>query len=315
MRERTVGHSGLRIGEIGLGTLTWGRDTDETQAIGQLKTLLNEGGNLVDTSPAFGAGAAESLIGTLLSGAFSREDLVLCTKAGFTATGSRSRFGAGRGAIFDSVEASLERMKTTYIDVLFVAAPDPLAPDAETAQALASLVENGTARYIGLMGYPAWRAAALQQLLAERHLPVLTAIETEYSLLARDCEEEIVPMAAHMGLGIFAASPLGRGVLTGKYRRTIPPTSRAASEHLAAFVDPYLLPGPRRIVEAVATAADGLGTSPSGIALSWLLGQPGISSAITGARTAHQLRHVLDELIDLPDAIDAVLSEVTARAS
>ena len=90
---------------------------------------------------------------------------------------------------------------------------------------------------------------------------------------------------------------------------------REYTEHLAAFVDPYLLPGPRRIVEAVATAADGLGTSPSGIALSWLLGQPGISSAITGARTAHQLRHVLDELIDLPDAIDAVLSEVTARAS
>lgn len=315
MRERTVGKSGLAVGEIGLGTLTWGRDTDETQAIGQLRTLLDEGGNFLDTSPAFGAGAAETLIGTVLSGTFDREEIVLCTKAGFTAHGSRSRFGAGRGAIFDSVQASLERMHTTYIDVLMVAAPDPLAPDDETATALASLVTNGTVRYIGLMGYPAWHAAVLQQLLAERHLPVLSAIETEYSLLARECEEEIIPMAAHMGMGLMAASPLGRGVLTGKYRRTIPPTSRAASEHLAAFVDPYLLPGPRRTVEAVATAADGLGTSPSGIALSWLLGQPGLSCAVTGARTANQLRHVLDEVIDLPDTIDAVLSEVTERAS
>lgn len=315
MRERTVGQSGLVVGEVGLGTLTWGRDTDETQAIAQLRILLEEGGNLIDTSPAFGAGAAESLVGTLLSGKFTREDVVLCTKAGFTANGSRSRFGAGRGAIFDSVEASLERMKTTYIDVLMVAAPDPLAPNAEAAEALAALVTNGTVRYIGLMGYPAWRAAAVQQLLIERHLPILTAIETEYSLLARDCEEEIIPMSQHMGMGIFAASPLGRGVLTGKYRRTIPPTSRAASEHLAAFVDPYLLPSPRRIVEAVATAADGLGTSAAGISLSWLLGQPGVSAAITGARTAHQLKHVLNETIEVPEAIDAVLAEVTERAS
>ncbi|MGO1592582.1 aldo/keto reductase [Ancrocorticia sp.] len=312
MRERTVGHSGLTIGEIGLGTLTWGRDTDEAQAIGQLRTLIDEGGNLLDTSPAFGAGASEALIGSLLAGTFTREDIVLCTKAGFTAAGSRSRFGAGRGSIFDSVTASLERMNTSYIDILMVAAPDPLAPDEETAEALASLVNAGTIRYIGLMGYPAWRAAAVQQLLKERHLPVLTAIQTEYSLLARDCEEEIIPMASHMGMGVLAASPLGRGVLTGKYRRTIPPTSRAASEHLAAFVDPYLLPHHRRIVEAVSTAADGLGTSPAGIALSWLLAQPGISSAITGARTVHQLRHVLDEIIELPDAIDAVLAEVTA---
>lgn len=312
MRERTVGRSGLVVGEIGLGTLTWGRDTDEAQALGQLHALLEAGGSMLDTSPAFGAGAAESLIGTILDGKMSRKDIVLCTKAGFTTSGLRSRFGAGRGAILDSVAASLRRMNTTYLDVLLVAAPDPLAPDEETATALASLVTEGTVRYIGIMGYPAWRAAALQQMLTERRLPLLTGVEVEYSLLARECEKELIPMAAHMGMGIIAASPLGRGVLTGKYRRSIPPTSRAASDHLAAFVDPYLQPRPRRLVEAVATAAEGLGASPSGIALSWVLSQPGVSVALTGARTANQLRHILDSLIELPTTIGQVLNEVTA---
>ena len=207
---------------------------------------------------------------------------------------------------------SLGRMNTDYLDLLMVAAPDPLAPDEETATTLAALVEKGTVRYIGIMGYPAWRAAALQQLLMERHVPLLSAIEAEYSLLARDCEEELVPMADHMGMGIMAASPLGRGVLTGKYRRSIPPTSRAASDHLAAFVDPYLQSRPRRLVEAVATAAEGLGTSPSGVALSWVLAQPGISVALTGARTSNQLRHILDSLVELPTPIENVLNEVTA---
>ena len=307
-----MGRSGLVVGEIGLGTLTWGRDTDEIEAIGQLYTLLDAGGNLLDTSPAFGSGAAENLIGTLLDGKIARRDVVLCTKAGFTSVGTRSRFGAGRGAIVDSVHNSLERLRTDYLDVLLVAAPDPLAPDEETATALASLVETGTIRYIGIMGYPAWRGAILQQILAERHLSQLAVVENEYSLLARACEDELIPMAVHTGMGLFAASPLGRGALTGKYRRSIPPTSRAASDHLAAFVDPYLQARPRRMVEAVATAAEGLGTSPTGIALTWVLHQPGVSAALTGARTANQFRHILDSTMELPSLIERTLSDVTA---
>lgn len=307
-----MGRSGLVVGEIGLGTLTWGRDTDESEALGQLHTLLDAGGNLLDTSPAFGSGAAEHLIGTMLNGKISRRDVVLCSKAGFTSVGPRSRFGAGRGAILDSVGNSLERLCTDYLDILLVAAPDPLAPDEETAMALASLVESGTVRYIGMMGYPAWRGAILQQVLTERHLPRLAVMETEYSLLARACEEELLPMAAHTGMGLFAASPLGRGVLTGKYRHAIPPTSRAASDHLAAFVDPYLQSRPRRVVEAVATAAEGLGTSPTSIALTWVLNQPGVSAALTGARTENQFRHILDSTMELPSLIERTLSDVTS---
>ncbi|WP_182048847.1 aldo/keto reductase [Changpingibacter yushuensis] len=311
MRERTVGRSGLVVGEIGLGTLTWGRDTNEDEARGQVQALLDAGGNLIDTSPAFGHGAAETLVGKLTTHEFPRQQLVLCTRAGFTRGPNGLRFGAGRGSIQDSVNDSLERLATDYVDVLLLGAPDPIASDEETATALAKLVTSGTVRYIGIMGYPAWRAAILQQLLKERHLPSLSVIETEYSLLARECEDQLLPFAEYCGLGTFAASPLGRGVLTGKYRRSIPPTSRAASEHLSAFVEPYLRDRQRRVVEALARAADGLGRSLSDVALSWTLRNPAISSALVGARTAAQFTSALASGEALPELVAAALDDVT----
>ena len=125
MRERTVGASGLVVGAVGLGTLTWGRDTDVKEAKGQLETILDSGGNLIDTSPAFGQGAAESCVGELLDAVVDRESVVLCTRAGFVPGPNGLRFGAGRGPILDSVRASLERLNTSYIDLLLVACPDP----------------------------------------------------------------------------------------------------------------------------------------------------------------------------------------------
>lgn len=123
MRERTVGRSGLVVGCVGLGTLTWGRDTSHEEARGQLEAFVEAGGNLIDTSPAFGRGASEATIGELLDVTVDREDVILCTRAGFTEGPAGMRFGAGRGPILDSLRASLERMNTTYVDVLLVAAP------------------------------------------------------------------------------------------------------------------------------------------------------------------------------------------------
>ena len=146
-------------------------------------------------------------------------------------------------------------------------------------------------------------------------LPLLTVAEQEYSLLHRGVEEETVPMADHLGLGIFASSPLGRGVLTGKYRHSIPPTSRAASEHLAAFVRPYLEEGSRRVVEAVARAADGLGRTPADVALSWTVDRAGISAAVVGARTTSQLQSVLSKVAPLPDLVVDALDDVSSPHS
>ncbi|MDO4887918.1 MAG: aldo/keto reductase [Actinomycetaceae bacterium] len=311
MRERTVGHSGLVVGSIGLGTLTWGRDTSLEEARGQLTAFLDVGGNLLDTSPAFGRGAAEETIGDLIGSVADRDSLVLCTRAGFTEGRGGMRFGAGRGPILDSLKASLERMGTSYVDLLLVAAPDPLAPDDETASALGWLVDRGLVRYIGIQGYSAWRGAVLTERLRALGLPLLSAFEQEYSLLSRSIESEVVPMADHLGLGILASSPLGRGVLTGKYRHSIPPTSRAASEHLSAFVQPYLQPHHRRIVEAVAKAADGLGRTPADVALSWAIDRPGVSAVILGARTASQLQATLSKVEPLPELVSDALDDIS----
>ena len=315
MRERTVGRSGLVVGCVGLGTLTWGRDTSHEEARGQLEAFVEAGGNLIDTSPAFGRGASEATIGELLDVTVDREDVILCTRAGFTEGPAGMRFGAGRGPLLDSLRASLERMNTTYVDVLLVAAPDPLAPDEETASTLGWLVDRGLVRYVGIQGYAAWRGAVLCERLRDMGLPLLTVAEQEYSLLHRGVEEEIVPMADHLGLGIFASSPLGRGVLTGKYRHSIPPTSRAASEHLAAFVRPYLEEGSRRVVEAVARAADGLGRTPADVALSWTVDRAGISAAVVGARTTSQLQSVLSKVAPLPDLVVDALDDVSSPHS
>ena len=315
MRERTVGRSGLVVGCVGLGTLTWGRDTSHEEARGQLEAFVEAGGNLIDTSPAFGRGASEATIGELLDVTVDREDVILCTRAGFTEGPAGMRFGAGRGPILDSLRASLERMNTTYVDVLLVAAPDPLAPDEETASTLGWLVDRGLVRYVGIQGYAAWRGAVLCERLRAMGLPLLTVAEQEYSLLHRGVEEETVPMADHLGLGIFASSPLGRGVLTGKYRHSIPPTSRAASEHLAAFVRPYLEEGSRRVVEAVARAADGLGRTPADVALSWTADRAGISAAVVGARTTSQLQSVLSKVAPLPDLVVDALDDVSSPHS
>lgn len=315
MRERTVGRSGLVVGCVGLGTLTWGRDTSHEEARGQLEAFVEAGGTLIDTSPAFGRGASEATIGELLDVTVDREDVILCTRAGFTEGPAGMRFGAGRGPILDSLRASLERMNTTYVDVLLVAAPDPLAPDEETASTLGWLVDRGLVRYVGIQGYAAWRGAVLCERLRAMGLPLLTVAEQEYSLLHRGVEEEIVPMADHLGLGIFASSPLGRGVLTGKYRHSIPPTSRAASEHLAAFVRPYLEEGSRRVVEAVARAADGLGRTPADVALSWTVDRAGISAAVVGARTTSQLQSVLSKVAPLPDLVVDALDDVSSPHS
>ena len=315
MRERTVGRIGLVVGCVGLGTLTWGRDTSHEEARGQLEAFVEAGGNLIDTSPAFGRGASEATIGELLDVTVDREDVILCTRAGFTEGPAGMRFGAGRGPLLDSLRASLERMNTTYVDVLLVAAPDPLAPDEETACTLGWLVDRGLVRYVGIQGYAAWRGAVLCERLRAMGLPLLTVAEQEYSLLHRGVEEEIVPMADHLGLGIFASSPLGRGVLTGKYRHSIPPTSRAASEHLAAFVRPYLEEGSRRVVEAVARAADGLGRTPADVALSWTVDRAGISAAVVGARTTSQLQSVLSKVAPLPDLVVDALDDVSSPHS
>ncbi|MFE6970052.1 aldo/keto reductase [Isoptericola sp. NPDC057653] len=312
MERRQVGRTGLRVSELGLGTMTWGRDTDDLDAAEQLRDFVDAGGSLVDTAATYGDGDAERLIGSLLDGKVSRDELVLCTKGGVRAGRSGARVDASRAGLLADLDASLERLGTDHVDLFLVACPDPATPLAETVSALRLAVSSGRARYVGLANHPAWAAARAATLL-EPDGTGLSALELEYSLLQRGAERDVAPAADALGLGLLAWSPLGRGVLTGKYRRAIPADSRAASAHLAAFVDPYLDGAASSVVEAVATAADGLGRAPLEVALAWLLARDTVASAIVGARTPAQLRASLSALdLDLPGEVHAALDDVSA---
>jgi aryl-alcohol dehydrogenase-like predicted oxidoreductase len=312
MDQRRVGGSGLRVSSLGLGTMTWGRDTDEHEAAEQMQTFLDAGGTLVDTAASYANGAAEALIGSLLSTTVARADIVLCTKAGARRTRAGSVVDASRGAMLDALDTSLARLGTDHVDLWLVHAPDPGTPLDETLSALRLAVSSGRARYVGLSNHPAWAIARAATRL-ESDGTSLTAAQMEYSLLQRGIEREVTPACASLGVGLLAWSPLGRGVLTGKYRRSIPADSRAASPHLRGFVEPYLTEQAHGVVEAVATAADGLGRAPLEVALTWVRDAPGVASAILGARTAAQLRGSLTAIdLTLPPEIRGVLDEVTA---
>ncbi|POX39201.1 aldo/keto reductase [Streptomyces sp. Ru73] len=314
MEQRHLGRTGLRVSRLGLGTLTWARDTDDRDAADQLKTFWEAGGTLVDTADVYADGGAEYLLGRLVEGMVPRRDLVIATKAGSVLEADR-RVDGSRRHLLAALDDSLERLGTDYVDLWQVHAFDPHTPLEETLQALDIAVSSGRARYVGVANFSGWQLAkaATWQLAAPTVRARLASAQMEYSLLQRGVEREVLPAARDLGLGLLPSSPLGRGVLTGKYRHATPPDSRGASEHLAPFVAPYLDEAAGRIVDAVATAADGLAVTPLQVALCWLRDRPGVTAPLLGARTAQQLRAALSvETLSLPDEIRRALDDVSA---
>ncbi|MFE5242943.1 MULTISPECIES: aldo/keto reductase [unclassified Streptomyces] len=314
MEQRHLGRTGLRVSRIGLGTLTWGRDTDEHDAADQLKAFWDVGGTLVDTADVYGGGEAEYLLGRLLDNLVPRQDLVIATKAGSVPDPYRRSDGS-RGHLLAALDASLRRLGTDYVDLWQIHAFDPVTPLEETLQALDLAVSSGRVRYAGVSGFSGWQLAkaATWQLAAPGQRTRLACTQMEYSLLQRGVEREVLPAALDLGVGLLPSSPLGRGVLTGKYRTGTPSGSRGASEQLAPFVEPYLDEPASRIVDAVATAADGLATTPLQVALAWVRDRPGVVAPVVGARNAQQLTEALSvEALSLPDEICQALDDVSA---
>ncbi|MGG2463341.1 aldo/keto reductase [Streptomyces sp. RGM 3693] len=314
MEQRHLGRTGLRVSRLGLGTLNWARDTGEQDAAEQLKTFWEAGGTLVDTADIYADGGAEYLLGRLLERLVPRPDLVIATKAGSVLAPDR-RVDGSRRHLLTALDASLTRLRTDYVDLWQLHAFDPHTPLEETLQALDLAVATGRARYVGLSNFSGWQLAkaATWQLAAPDMRNRLASTQMEYSLLQRGVEREVLPAARDLGVGLLPSSPLGRGVLTGKYRHATPADSRGASDHLAPFVEPYLDDTASRVVDAVATAADGLAVTPLQVALSWVRDRPGVTAPILGARTAQQLRDSLSvEALSLPDEIRRALDDVSA---
>ncbi|WP_054953582.1 aldo/keto reductase [Flaviflexus massiliensis] len=309
MRKRKLGSIGTYVTALGLGTLTWGRDTTPDDAEQQLDMFLDANGSVIDSSPYFGGGEAEHVLGELLQSHVDRDTLHIVSRAGLGPDG----VDASRSSLERSVTASLATLGTDWIDTLILAAPDQSTHYEETADALAALTHRGLIHGVGLGNCPGWYAGIMSTLLAERGVR-LSALHVEYNLLQRGIERELIPFAEHAQAGIMVWSALGRGVLAGRYRHSIPPDSRAASPHFASFVEPYLGDKSRQIVEAIATAADGLGVDIATVSLAWVLSRPHVSVAFIGPRTAAQLNAILADLDEeMPDAVLEALTDVTSQ--
>ncbi|MFJ4207669.1 aldo/keto reductase [Paenarthrobacter sp. NPDC089675] len=310
MQQRYVGNSGFRVSSLSLGTMSWAQETDEQDAAELLRLFVDAGGTVIDTAASYGQGQAEAMLGSMLGDVVARSEVVISTKAGVSQSESRRSVNASRGAMLAALDASLARLGTDYIDIWFVHEWDPNVPLDETLSALELAQRTGRARYVGISNYNGWQTAKAAAVAGF----TLVANQSEYSLLNRRPEEELIPAVEDAGLGLMAWAPLGRGVLTGKYRGQIPSDSRGAQGRLAAYVEPYLEPRASRVVEAVAMAARGLGRTPVDVSLSWLLSRPGVSTAIVGARNAVQLKELLDaQLSVLPAEIARALEDVSAN--
>jgi aryl-alcohol dehydrogenase-like predicted oxidoreductase len=291
--------------------MSWGQDTDADEAASQLVAFADLGGTLVDTADVYSGGEAERILGGLLDDLVPRDELVIATKA--VARRGEGPFGGGasRGALLRALDESLRRLGVDHVDLWQLHAWDTAVPIEESLSAMDMAVTSGKVRYAGVSNYSGWQLATAATVQCGKP-SALVSTQMEYSLLERGLEREVAPAAAHHGLGLLAWAPLGRGVLTGKYRAATPADSRGASPHFAPYVDQHRTERAARIVQAVVTAADGLATSPLSVALAWVRDRPGVASALVGARdTGQLLGSLVSEELTLPDAIRAALDDVS----
>jgi aryl-alcohol dehydrogenase-like predicted oxidoreductase len=316
VKHRHLGRSGLVVSRLALGTMTWGRDTDEDDAAAQLVAFREAGGTLVDTADTYAAGESERVLGRLLADVVPRDEVIVATKAyGVVGPGPMGR-GTSRGHLMAALEGSLRRLGLDHVDLWQLHAWDQVTPWEEAMAALDAAVQSGKVRYAGVSNYCGWQlgATAAWQRAWPGRTP-LVSDQVEYSLLQRGIEREVVPAAQELGVGLLPWSPLGRGVLTGKYRGGAPADSRGASETYKGFVEPFLDDTASSVVDAVVTAADGLGVSPVAVALSWVRDRPGVVAPIVGARTSAQLSAALaSEDLVLPDVVRDALDDVSTPA-
>lgn len=295
MDYRTLGRSGLRVSRLTLGTMTFGgrgqfRDVGQTDLEGarrQIDIALDAGVNLIDTADVYSSGAAEEILGQALNGR-RRDRVLLASKVRFSMGDRPNDAGLSRHHLIEACEASLRRLKADHIDLYQLHEWDGETPLEETMAALDHLVQSGKVRYVGCSNFGGWQV--MKALAAARSTGLTLVSQQVYlSLQERSAEYEIVPSALDQGLGLLIWSPLAGGLLSGKYRRgePAPPGSRRAGE----WAEPPVYDEDKLYdtVDVLLEIAQGHGVSPARVALAWLLGRPGITTVIVGARTDEQL--------------------------
>ena len=287
MNFRKLGSSDLEVSEISLGSwLTYSGGVAREQAEGCVKAAFDAGINFIDTANVYGRGAAESLLGEVLA-SYDRSSYVLATKLYFPM--SDTDMGLSKAQIHKQIDASLERLRTDYVDLYQCHRHDERTPLEETMQALTEVVAAGKARYIG---FSEWPVEAIEASLALPNVARWVSSQPQYSMLWRAPETKVIPLCEREGISQIVWSPLGQGVLTGKYRPGAPPPqdSRAASESMSGFIDRLMEDRVLEAVQRLAPVAEQAGLSMAQLALAWVLRQPNVASAIVGASRPEQVR-------------------------
>lgn len=319
MRYRRLGHSGLFVSELCLGTMTFGGSNDMWGQIGQLgqdeadalvRTAHEAGVNFYDTANVYAGGRSEEILGQAIRNlGVPREEVVIATKVhGQMGEGPNAR-GASRGHILDQVKASLGRLQTDHIDLYQLHGVDPATPVEETLEALDMLVRHGHVRYVGVSNWAAWQIAQAVGVAEARRLAPIVSLQAYYTLAGRDLEREIVPALQAMNVGLMVWSPLAGGFLSGKFDRD----GKTAEGRRANFDFPPI--DKNRAYDAIEVMrgiAEAKGCTVAQVALAWLLHQPVVTSVLVGAKRVEQLTDNLGAVdVDLSgDDLDA-LGKVT----
>ena len=287
MKYRKLGDSDLDVSEISLGSwLTYGVGVEADKARACLEEAFAQGINFIDTANIYGRGAAETFLGEALQGR-PRDSYVLATKLYFPMTDTD--FGLSRAQVEKQLDASLKRLKTDYVDLYQCHRYDTATPLEETMEALTRAVESGKTRYIGFSEWPADKIRASLDIAG---VAKFVSSQPQYSLLWREPEEEVIPLCAANGISQIVWSPLGQGVLSGKYDPDRPPPSdsRAASAEMGGFIGRLMEPQVLRAVQRLKPIAEEAGLTLPQFALAWVLREPNVASAIIGASRPEQVR-------------------------
>lgn len=303
MKYRYLGHTGLEVSVLGLGTNAFGKRADQDTSIRIIHHALDRGVNFIDTANIYAGTESERIIGLALEG--RRQEAVLATKAGLVMGQGPNGCGSSRYHLMQELENSLKRLRTDYVDLYQIHTFDPHTPLEETLRTLDDMVRSGKVRYIGASNYAAWELMKAIGISEAKGLNRFVSTQVSYSLADRTPERELVPMCLDQGVGIIPYFPLAGGILTGKYS-----LENRAPEQSRADTDPnfsrFVIDRNIRLGQEVGRLAADLELAPSSLSLAWLMGRPAVSTVIVGATRTSQLEDNLR-------SVEMTLSEETIQ--
>lgn len=309
MKFNQLGQTGVQVSELCFGTMSFGGDADEAASAAMYKRCREKGINFFDCADAYSKGTAETILGKLMKA--ERDELVITSKCFMSMGEDINATGANRRHVLKAVEASLKRMGTDRLDVLFVHRWDPVVPLEETLRALEKLVSDGKVLYLGASNYAAWQVAKGLGISAKNGWPRFDVIQPMYSLVKRQAEAEILPLAQAENLGVITYSTVGGGLLSGKYGPgTRPDVGRIVSN--ADYKKRYGEDWVFEVAEAFTAFAAERGVHPVSLAVAWAAAHPGVTCPIIGARNVNQLEPSLSAVeVDMTPELRAEIAALS----